>query len=189
MPSSIVYPVVTVTMDRREIDGLVVMTVSIKMMQVDTCIGHEEKPTYLAAAFLLFAHRGQPKRNTRRGSATACPVTPVAIVGTRDPTDLHMPHDCDAAMLVEGEPVTIAENPPLSGRNIPISSTNPVARFSGVSVSGPSRQFDVALMIEFLEDLFANYSPVIITPACNFWIQQSNEVSLLGRFVAADALR
>ena len=66
-------------------------------------------------------------------------------------------------MLVEGEPVTVAENPPLSGRNVPVSSTNPVVRFSGVSVSGPSRQFDVALMIELLEDPFADDSPVIIT--------------------------
>jgi hypothetical protein len=75
-----VYLVVTVAMDCCQIDVLIVMTVSIEMMEINKCIGHEEKSTFLALAFLLFEHCGQASWDTRIGPATTCPVTPVVSV-------------------------------------------------------------------------------------------------------------
>ena len=57
-----------------------------------------------------------------------------------------------------------------------------------MSVFGPSREFDIELMVEFLEDLFTDYGPIVVAPARNLWIEQSNEVFLRGRLVAAYAL-
>ena len=91
-------------------------------------------------------------------------------------------------MFVQGEPIAIAEDPSLSGINVPIPATDPVVRFPGVSVSGPFRKFDIELMIELLEDLFADHSPVVVAPARNLWIEKSNKIFLRGRLVAANAL-
>src|SRR5688572_15055008 len=47
---------------------------------------------------------------------------------------------------------------------------------------------DIELTVELVEDLLADYSPVVVAPAGNLWIEKSNEVFLLGRFVTANAL-
>ena len=57
-----------------------------------------------------------------------------------------------------------------------------------MSVSGPFFEFDIELMIEFLENLFADHRPVVVAPAGNLWIEKSNEVFLPGRLVATNAL-
>ena len=160
------------------------VTVSIEVMEVDKCIGHEEKSTFPALAFLLFEQRGQSARDTGIGAAPAGPITPIAVVRTRSSPHFGMPYNRDVGILIEGESMTFAENPALSWCDVPIPATDPGAGLSGMSVSGPLVEFDVELLVEFLANLFADYSAIVVAPAGNFWMQKSNEVFLRGRLVA-----
>jgi hypothetical protein len=91
-------------------------------------------------------------------------------------------------MLVQGKPFTFTENPTLPWFDMPIPAIDPVAGFSGMSVSGPFVELDIELMVEFLENLFADYSAIVVAPASNLWIEQSDEVFLFGRLVAVNTL-
>lgn len=91
-------------------------------------------------------------------------------------------------MCVQGKAIAIAEAPSVAWLNVPISAIDPGAGFSGMSISGPFRELHIEPMIELVEDLCADYSSVVVAPACNLWIEKSNEVFLRGRFVATNAL-
>lgn len=185
---STVYPVVPVAMDCRSVDGLVVMTISIEVMEVDKCLGQEAKSTCLALASVLFEPRSQAARDPGRGSATARPLPPIALVRTRRSPNFGLPYTRDAGMLIPGESSTFTAHPTLSWLNGPRAVADPVAGFSGRSVSGPLVELDRELMVEFLAHLFADHSARGVAPAGNLWIQPSTEVFLLRRLVVANGL-
>jgi hypothetical protein len=185
---STVYLVVTVTMNRRQVDVPVIGPISIKVMEFDQVIRLEEESACLAASGLFLHQRRQSPRYARVFPPPCRPIPPLPVIRSDLPLHFDVSNHRHARVLIEGRLISLPELPALAWRGIPVSTDGPAPTFARVPETCPSSALLLESMVEPMAGLRADHRPIVMGPARKDGVQHPNQVRLPGRLVLADQL-
>ena len=186
---STVYLVVTVTMNRRQVDVPVVRSIAIDMMEFDQVFRLEEESARLAVSCLFLQQRCKAPRHAWVFTPPCRPIAPVAVVQARLPLHFDVSHNGDTRELVECWSVAVPESPAFAGRGIPISLDCPSPTFAGVPDKRPSSELLIQSVVEQMKGLRTDHRTIVIGPASNDRVEDADQVRLLGCLVLTDHRR
>jgi hypothetical protein len=186
---STVYLVMTVTMNRRKVDGPVVRAIAIEMMTFDQVIRLEKEPTGLAAPLLFLQQRRKSPRHARVASPSCRPVAPVPIIGAGTASHFSVSNDRHAKVPIQGQAISVPEFPAFAGCDSPVSRDGPPSTLTRMPKECPSSELLIESVVEQMKSLRAHYRPIVIGPARDHWVEYPHEICLLGCLRMADDLR
>lgn len=185
---STVYLVMTVTMNRRQVDVPVMVASTIEVMAFNQVLRLEKESACLAASFLSLQQCRKSPRHTWVLTPSCRPIAPVPVIWAGLPLHFGVPNNRHARVLVECRPVSIPEFPALAGRGVLISTHCPTPTFAGMPEKRPSSELLIQLAVEPMEGRRTDHRAIVIGPARDDRVEYPDQVRLLGRLVLSDDL-
>ena len=186
---STVYLVMTVTMNRRQVAVPVVRSLAIDVMEFDQVFRREEEAARLAVPCLFLQQRRESTRHAGIFTPPCRPIAPVPIVQARRPSHFDVSHNGDTRVLVERWPICIPEVPAFAGSGIPISPDCPPSTLPRVPEKRPSSELLLQSVVEQMKRPRADHRTIVIGPASDDWVEDANQVRLLGCLVLTNQCR
>ena len=186
---STVYLVMTVTMNRRQVNIPVVRPIALAVMEFDQVFRLEKESARLAVPFLFLQQRREAPRHAWACAPPCRPIAPVAVVQARLPLHFDVSHNGDTRVLVECWSVAVPERPAFAGRGVPISLDGPSPTFAGVPEKRPSSELLIQAVVEQMKGLCTDHRTLVIGPASNDRVEDADQVRLLGCLVLTDQRR